>query len=753
MECPFCRITVKNINLHFQRQPICGNKIDMVHFSNVHEQFRAQKERERNRIKAQNYKLRKKQADPESFKLNESNANKRKREKQKETNPELLKLNQSNADKRKIAAKKKKEENIDEKRRCYNFSRAVLFGPIFICSCCSRRLFENAVTKITAKFKEKVNQKRPNFYDQIIPKEIPVEIELNGTHDLSGSYICSSCKTAMMKGKIPSMATINGLQLAPIDSNFHLTELENNLIAQNINFQYIFCLKKSRWAATKKQMISVPVAVNTVINTIQQLPRLPRQAGLVPVNLKRKKIYNRNHKKEYIDPEKIFRVLKHLKQCGNPYYQFYDDFKSYKERCKEQDSQGHQLIFGDDNKDNVEEINSEEEEDHNIDDEDDELPNDNDEAEETNNISKDTIRRHQFDHNRNTCMTNNYPEMFTDENGRKNSSELSFAPAEGNHPTNLLDEKDWDIKSWPALHPDGRFGLHHKRKTKLTDQQYFCQRILNQEQRFSKSPGYIFAAAAYIEQKQLTSKANISYMRGRKNESTDGKAEYNLDDAFTTFDGIKNTPKYWQKVKYDMIAKLENLGPFHLFFTLSCGDTRYDENFSSFLHEHKYILQYEIQDDGTSETKVKSKAERKIDKTLREFLKEDVSESLHEMIRTNVLTATRTFHHRVEAFKKEILRGKNNAMNVKNMSYRVEFQGRGAAHIHGTLWLDMKEIEKSELFKTNLPEKSGSGNLSGAFRKLRDDVKLNDSDKDAIAIFTDMFVTCSLNPDTVHEDK
>jgi hypothetical protein len=71
------------------------------------------------------------------------------------------------------------------------------------------------------------------------------------------------------------MATINGLQLAPIDSNFHLTELENNLIAQNINFQYIFCLKKSRWAATKKQMISVPVAVDTVINTLQQLPRLP----------------------------------------------------------------------------------------------------------------------------------------------------------------------------------------------------------------------------------------------------------------------------------------------------------------------------------------------------------------------------------------------------------------------------------------------------------------------------------------------
>ena len=341
----------------------------------------------------------------------------------------------------------------------------------------------------------------------------------------------------MMRGKIPSMATINGLRVAPIDTNLQLTELENNLIAQNINFQYIFCLKKSRWAATKKQMISIPVAVDTVINTIQQLPRLPRQAGLIPVNLKRKKIYNNCHRKEFIDPEKIFRVLQHLKNCGNPYYQFYDDFNSYKERCEEQDTQGHQLIFGNDNNENSEEVD--------IEDIEEAIGSNNDEAVENNNIRKDTIRRHQFDHNRNTCLTNNYPEMLADENGRQHHNELSFAPGEGNYPTNLLDENDWDVKSWPALHPDGRFGLHHNRKTKLTDQYYFCRRILQEDQRFSKSPGYIFAAAAYIEQKQLASKANISFMRGRKNENIEGKAHYNLDDAFTTFDGIKNTPKYW----------------------------------------------------------------------------------------------------------------------------------------------------------------------------------------------------------------
>ena len=89
-----------------------------------------------------------------------------------------------------------------------------------------------------------------------------------------------------------------------IEEGCDLTELENNLIAQNINFQYIFSLKKSRWAATKKQMISVPVTQESVINTVKQLPRMPRDGGLIGVNLKRKMAYSNNHKKEYVAQRK-----------------------------------------------------------------------------------------------------------------------------------------------------------------------------------------------------------------------------------------------------------------------------------------------------------------------------------------------------------------------------------------------------------------------------------------------------------------
>ena len=89
-------------------------------------------------------------------------------------------------------------------------------------------------------------------------------------------------------------------------------------------------------------------------------------------------------------------------------------------------------------------------------------------------------------------------------------------------------------------------------------------------------------------------------------------------------------------------------------------------------------------------------------------------------------------------------------MKVKHISYRVEFQGRGAAHIHGTLWLDIKAIENSEQFIKN---NKGKGSLSEAFKNLRDDNELSEEEKLAIETFTDMFVSCSLNPDTIHEDK
>ena len=165
--------------------------------------------------------------------------------------------------------------------------------------------------------------------------------------------------------------------------------------------------------------------------------------------------------------------------------------------------------------------------------------------------------------------------------------------------------------------------------------------------------------------------------------------------------------------------------------------------------------------DATTETIVKKKDERNIEKTLMKFLEEDVDESLHEMIRTNVLTATRNFQHRVDAFRTEIILGENNPMKVKNISYRVEFQGRGAEHIHGVIWSNLSLFEK--------PKKSPSGkdpedqttdsreetrefkHLTTAFKKMRENHCLKPEERIELEKFIDTFIACSLNPATLAE--
>ena len=79
-----------------------------------------------------------------------------------------------------------------------------------------------------------------------------------------------------------------------------------------------------------------------------------------------------------------------------------------------------------------------------------------------------------------------------------------------------------------------------------------------------------------------------------------------------------------------------------------------------------------------------------IPKDIMQYLDEEVCSSLHEIIRGNVLLATRYFNDRVKKFIDLVAMGDNNPMMVEYYTYKVEFQDRGAGHIHGTLPSNLK---------------------------------------------------------------
>ena len=350
-------------------------------------------------------------------------------------------------------------------------------------------------------------------------------------------------------------------------------------------------------AGCKNKLINIPINDEDVFNTVNNLPRTPREAGLPEVKLKRKLEYKNDHKKEYVNPTKIYKALDFLKQQGHPGYQFYDSISSYEDRCQAEDPVGHKMVFyvedeildiedhfkaAEDSIQDVRKLLSEE---------------DKELLDEIEYIKMDPVRKYQFDYDRSVCLVDKFPEAAVPDKVQ----EIAFAPGEGKIPENILMTDNWDIDAFPMKHPDGKNGMYQERERKLSDQYYIVQRLRNKDSRFSDDPSYSFACASYLEKKQLQRNVNISFQRGKKTAS----GSYSLEDGFSVFDKIKNTPTYWRQAKYEMLAKLENLGPFQFFFTLSSADSRWDENFSSLLRNLGVAVTYEMDSKGKEDTKLK----------------------------------------------------------------------------------------------------------------------------------------------------
>ena len=140
------------------------------------------------------------------------------------------------------------------------------------------------------------------------------------------------------------------------------------------------------------------------------------------------------------------------------------------------------------------------------------------ETEKDNNVT-----RHQYKTSQGTCLTDNSPEARVQfskareegEEGRTVNDSTPIAPGEGKCPTNLMRSTDWDVSSFPCLHPSGRYGLHHPRAFPLTPQQYFVARILSSDGRWRQNLAYLYSAVYYVERAALERSAGICCRRGK----------------------------------------------------------------------------------------------------------------------------------------------------------------------------------------------------------------------------------------------
>ena len=346
MRCPKCQIKTKYIIRHLSSKQQCKNLIDLQVFKQQFKMYKRDKEKKDDVIRKRRHREKLMKLDGNKakrdnaqhqrthrikmMKLDEKKAKADNAEHQRVHREKMIKLDENKvkelgASRQRLSLCKRKAEDHQSLKNDQNtwqnkhrkietasdrlcaFKDATLYNAIFVCTCCHQRMFRSNVRIFTTELENQINREEPGLCDKCIEKP-NILTEIDGQYKC---YICLTCVRHMKNQKLPPMSEKNNLTLTESDTsikdqNLELTELEGALIAKNIIFQKIFQLPKSRWTALKDRVVNVPIKEDSIINTLDQLPRTPQAAGLIGVALKRKVEYKNAHKHQLIDPDKIF---------------------------------------------------------------------------------------------------------------------------------------------------------------------------------------------------------------------------------------------------------------------------------------------------------------------------------------------------------------------------------------------------------------------------------------------------------------
>jgi hypothetical protein len=124
-------------------------------------------------------------------------------------------------------------------------------------------------------------------------------------------------------------------------------------------------------------------------------------------------------------------------------------------------------------------------------------------------------------------------------------------------------------------------------------------------------------------------------------------------------------------------------------------------------------------EDGHSVTEIEARQQNGEWMPIKEYLENMIDEPNYKLIAGNVVMAARYFQQRVKHFINKIVMGKRNPMKVKHWMYRVEFQERGAGHIHGSLWLSLEKLKKLIQLNGELCDAK-----NGEEEKIKDEIKI-----------------------------
>ena len=267
---------------------------------------------------------------------------------------------------------------------------------------------------------------------------------------------------------------------------------------------------------------------------------------------------------------------------------------------------------------------------------------------------------------------------------------ISVAPGEKGKFENWGDDVFLEEKCFPELFPFGVGGYLSMTigddEQKMGFAQYIKHRVLSADSKYRRNSAYIFFLLLVKELIQLK-RCKQTYLRQATkipnltkesmiNVKKEDLARYNR--SFQVFKTMRGTSMYYEEAKKNVMAVLRQNGSPSLFLTLSCAEYSWE----GLLRE---ILET-----------VKGR------KVTTDEINQLTAQQRNKLVSENVVQSTLHFQKRIEKELKLMQYPKflddSCPYAVSSYFYRVEFQQRGAPHIHCLLWLEDEEGNPAPTF-------------------------------------------------------
>ena len=176
---------------------------------------------------------------------------------------------------------------------------------------------------------------------------------------------------------------------------------------------------------------------------------------------------------------------------------------------------------------------------------------------------------------------------------KKDGPCIEVAPGEDRELSLWWRKPNFDSDTFFWLHFDGSNGADQERMIKLTKVRYYGQRTTHVNSQWAEDPSYIFVAQQHLEKLRVERQISLTLDKGRLKPNSSNAIPF--AETTSIFKDIPGTPNYWRKFRNELLARIEQLGPFHFFFTLSCNERKWMEVITSLLRNKGHTIRFEFE--------------------------------------------------------------------------------------------------------------------------------------------------------------